>query len=113
MPDPAEPAEADATQDADEGDEFEEQLDEGELAASDAELSEQEFNGHTLSIRGADGEELVTIQATGEEWSVHLQPGGAIRNAYLGTRSDTPVWLNTWDRQIERDEDGTYVIRID
>jgi hypothetical protein len=96
----------------DQSDEFQELLDD-ELAEDDAELSEQDVNGHTLSIRGADGEELVSIQATGEEWSVQLQPGGAIRNAYLGTRSDTPVWLNTWDRQIERDEDGTYVIRLD
>jgi hypothetical protein len=92
--------------------ELEELLDD-DLAEEDAELSEQELNGHTLSIRRADGEELVSIQATGDEWSVQLQPGGAIRNAYLGTRSDTPVWLNTWDRQIERDEDGTYFIRLD
>jgi hypothetical protein len=79
----------------------------------EVELSEQDVNGRTLSIRGADGEELVSIQSTGDEWSVQLQPGGAIRNAYLGTRADTPVWLDTWDRQIERDEDGTYVIRLD
>lgn len=97
----------------DQTDEIEDLLDDGELAEEDAELSEQDANGHTLSIRGADGEELVSIQATGDEWSVQLQPGGAIRNAYIGTRSDTPVWLNTWDRQIERDEDGTYVIRLD
>jgi hypothetical protein len=77
------------------------------------ELSEQDVNGRTLSIRRADGEELVSIQSTGDEWSVQLQPGGAIRNAYLGARADTPVWLDTWDRQIERDEDGTYVIRLD
>ena len=56
---------------------------------------------------------MVSILATGDEWSVQLQPGGTIRNAYLGTRADTPVWLNTWDRDIERDEDGTYVIRLD
>jgi len=85
-----------------------------ELTDDEAELTEQDVNGRTLSIRRADGEEIVNIQATGdEEWSVHLQPGGAIRNAFIGTRGETPVWLNTWDRQIERDEDGTYVIRID
>lgn len=84
-----------------------------DLADDEVELTEQETNGHTLSIRRADGEEIVSIVATGEEWSVHLQPGGAIKNAYIGSRTDTPVWLNTWDRQIERDEDGTYVIRVD
>lgn len=91
-------------------DEFEQD----EVAEVDDEvLSEQEVNGRTLSIRRADGEELVSIQATGdEEWSVHLEPGGAIRSAYIGARSDSPVWLSTWDRQIERDEDGTYVIRL-
>lgn len=84
-----------------------------DIADDEVELTEQETNGHTLSIRRADGEEIVSIVATAEEWSVHLQPGGAIRNAYLGSRAETPVWLNTWDRQIERDEDGTYVIRVD
>ncbi len=84
-----------------------------ELAEDEAELTEQDVNGRTLSIRRADGEEIVSILATGDEWSVQLQPGGAIRNAYLGTRADTPVWLNTWDREIERDEDGTYVIRLE
>jgi hypothetical protein len=34
-------------------------------------------------------------------------------NAYVGTPSDPIVWVNTEDRQVERDEDGTYVIRID
>ncbi|MDX6440271.1 MAG: hypothetical protein QOF45_2854, partial [Gaiellaceae bacterium] len=38
--------------------ELEELLDD-DLAEDDAELSEQELNGHTLSIRRADGEELV------------------------------------------------------
>ena len=90
------------------------EFDTDEVAEADDEvLSEQEVNGRTLSIRRADGEELLTIQATGdEEWSVHLEPGGAIRSAYIGDRSDSPVWLSTWDRQIERDEDGTYVIRL-
>jgi hypothetical protein len=93
--------------DTGQAEEFEELLDD-----EDVEMSEQELNGHTLSIRGADGEELVSISATGDEWGVQLQPGGGIRGAYLGTRADTPVWVNTWDRQIERDEDGTYVIRL-
>jgi hypothetical protein len=34
-------------------------------------------------------------------------------NAFLGTPSDPLVWVNTSDRQVERDEDGTYFIRID
>jgi hypothetical protein len=94
-------------------DELDGEFADDEMADDDAELTEEDANGYTVSIRRADGEEIVSIVATGEEWSVHLQPGGAIRNAYLGSRTDTPVWLNTWDRQIERHEDGTYVIRID
>ncbi len=95
-------------------DEFdpEAELADTDFADEDVEISEEEANGHTLSIRRADGEEIVSIVATAEEWSVALQPGGAIRNAYIGSRTDSPVWLNTWDRPIERDEDGTYVIRI-
>jgi hypothetical protein len=94
-------------------DELDGEFADDEMADDDAELTEEDANGYTVSIRRADGEEIVSIVATGEEWSVHLQPGGAIRNAFIGSRSDTPVWLNTWDRQIERHEDGTYVIRID
>jgi hypothetical protein len=70
-------------------------------------------NAHMLSIRRASGEELLTIFSPSEEWSVYLQPGGAMTNAFLGTPSDPIVWINTNDRQVERDEDGTYVIRID
>jgi hypothetical protein len=92
----------------------EDEFETDEVAEVDDEVfSEQEVNGHMLSIRRADGEEIVSIQATGdEEWSVHLEPGGAIRSAYIGARGDSPVWLSAWDRHIERDEDGTYVIRL-
>lgn len=83
-----------------------------DLIDDDSELSEQEENGAVLSIRRADGTEVVSIVATGDEWNVHLQPGGGVRNAFLGSRADSPVWIDT-TRQIERDEDGTYVIRID
>jgi hypothetical protein len=44
-----------------------------------------------------------------DEWSVYVQPGGA----FVGTPSDAIVWVNATDRRVERDEDGTYVIRID
>jgi hypothetical protein len=94
-------------------DELAEEIEDGELTEDDVETTEQDENARMLSIRRADGEEVVSIVATGDEWSVHLQPGGAIRNAFIGSRTETPVWLNTWDREIERDEDGTYVIRLD
>jgi len=69
---------------------------------------------HTvLSIRRETGEELLTIFSPSEEWSVYLQPDGAMTNALLGTPSDPVVWINAMDRQVERDEDGTYFIRID
>ena len=61
-----------------------------------------------LSIRRETGEELLTIFSPSEEWSVYLQPDGAMTNALLGTPSDPVVWINAMDRQVERDEDGTY-----
>ena len=33
--------------------------------------------------------------------------------AFVGTPGDPLVWVNTDDRRVERDADGTYVIRID
>jgi hypothetical protein len=87
-----------------------------ELAEFDAdtELTDEEWQGHTLSIRSATGEELVSISSvnSGHEWSVHMQPGGEISNAYLGARDDSPVWVDTGGRRIERDDDGTYVIQL-
>ena len=73
----------------------------------------EEENAHTLSIRRATGEELLTVFSPNEEWSVYVQPGGAITSAFVGTPSDPVVWVNATDRRVERDEDGTYVIRID
>jgi hypothetical protein len=70
-------------------------------------------NAHVLSIRRETGEEVLTIFSPSEEWSVYLQPDGAMTNALLGTPSDPVVWINAMDRQVERDEDGTYFIRID
>jgi hypothetical protein len=82
-----------------------------EAEEDDAALADE--NAHMLSIRRASGEEVLTIFSPSEEWSVYLQPGGAMTNAFLGTPSDPLVWVNTSDRQVERDEDGTYFIRID
>jgi hypothetical protein len=83
-----------------------------DLEDDDAEIDEQGQNAHTLSIRRADGEEVVTIFSPSEEWSVYLEPGGGIQNAFVGTPSDPTVWVNAVDQQVVRDEDGTYVIRI-
>jgi len=91
-------------------------LDLDEIAADELEDTDEpveDENAHTISIRRASGEEVLTIWSPGEEWSVYLQPGGGISNAFVGTPSDPIVWVNGIDRQIERDEDGTYVIRID
>jgi hypothetical protein len=73
----------------------------------------EDENAHTLSIRRATGEKVVTIFSPNEEWSVYLPPGGGITNAFLGGPSDPIVWVNATDRRVERDEDGTYIIRID
>jgi hypothetical protein len=87
-------------------DEFAVESDEDEAALEDE-------NAHTLSIRRANGEEVVTIFSPNEEWSVYLQPGGAMTNAFVGAPSEPIVWVSALDRRVERDEDGTYVIRID
>jgi hypothetical protein len=84
-----------------------------ELEEDEAEVDEQDQNAHMLSIRRADGEEVVTIYSPNEEWSVYLQPGGGTQNAFVGTPSDPAVWVDAMDQRVERDEDGTYVIRID
>jgi hypothetical protein len=92
--------------DPDLDDEFADESEEDDVAVEDE-------NAHTLSIRRANGEEVLTIFSPNEEWSVYLQPGGAMTNALVGTPSDPIVWVNATDRRVERDEDGTYVIRID
>jgi hypothetical protein len=73
----------------------------------------EDDNAHTLSIRRATGEEVLTIFSPSEEWSVYLAPGGGVTNAFIGTPGDPVVWVNATDRPVERDEDGTYFIRID
>jgi hypothetical protein len=87
-------------------DEFVDESEDDDAAVADE-------NAHVLSIRRASGEELLSIFSPAEEWSVYLQPGGAMTNAFVGTPSDPIVWVNTSDRRVERDEDGTFVIRID
>jgi len=77
------------------------------------ETTVEDENAHTLSIRRANGEEVLTVFSPNEERCVYLQPGGAITNALVGSPSDPIVWVNAIDRPVERDEDGTYVVRID
>jgi hypothetical protein len=91
--------------DPDLDDEFADESEEDDAAVEDE-------NAHTLSIRRADGEEVVTIFSPSEEWSVYLEPGGGMQNAFVGTPTDPTVWVNAVDQQVVRDEDGTYVIRI-
>jgi hypothetical protein len=92
--------------DPDLDDEFADESEEIDAAVEDE-------NAHTLSIRRANGEEVVSIFSPTEEWSVYLQPGGGMTNTFVGTPSDPIVWVNAIDRRVERDEDGTYVIQID
>ena len=91
---------------------YDDDVETDELDEDEAEIDEQDQNAQTLSIRRADGEEIVNIFSPNEEWSVYLQPGGGIQNAFVGSPSEPAVWVNAIDRQVERDEDGTYVIRI-
>jgi hypothetical protein len=83
-----------------------------ELLDEPDESAEQE-NAHTLSIRAASGDEILTVFSPGEQWSAYLEPGGGMTNAFVGTPGDPIVWVNAPGRQVERDEDGTYFIRID
>jgi hypothetical protein len=76
-------------------------------------VAAEDENAHTLSIRRATGEEVLSIFSPHEEWSVYLRPGGGITNAFVGTPADPTMWVNAADRRIERDDDGTYVIYID
>jgi hypothetical protein len=96
-------------------DELAELLGDQELADDEVEMTEQDANGHTLSIRRADGTEVVTVSTlgSGQQWSVYMQPGGGVQNAYLGGQSNPRVWVNSDEHEIARDEDGTYVISID
>src|SRR4029453_11792784 len=87
-------------------DEFADESESEDAAAEDE-------NAHTLSIRRATGEEVLSIFSPHEEWSVYLQPGGDMTNAFVGTPGEPIVWVTANDRRVERDEDGTYVIRID
>jgi hypothetical protein len=84
-----------------------------EFADESEDAVPEDENAHTLSIRRANGEEVLSIFSPHEEWSVYLQPGGGITNAFVGTPGDPIVWVNTADGRIERDEDGTYIIRVD
>jgi hypothetical protein len=86
-------------------DEFDDDFDDQEAV--------EDVNGRTISIRRATGEEVLTIWSPDEQWSVFLQPGGAMTNAFVGTPREPVVWVDGNGRQIERDHDGTYVIRID
>jgi len=88
-------------------------LDDDLAAEPDDDATVEDENAHTLSVRRASGEEVLTIFSPSEEWSVYLAPGGGMTNAFIGTPGDALVWVNATDRTVERDEDGTYFIRID
>src|SRR5262245_41109282 len=62
--------------------------------ADEDDLTEEDDNGHTLSIRRANGEEVLTVFSPTDEWSVYLEPGGAMTNAFVGTPGDPLVWVN-------------------
>jgi hypothetical protein len=51
------------------------------LPDDETELSEHDINAHTLSIRRADGSEVVTVVSavgSGQQWSMYMQPGGGL-----------------------------------
>lgn len=90
-------------------DELAELISAQQLADDETELSEHDINAHTLSIRRADGSEVVTVVSavgSGQQWSVYMQPGGGLQNAYLGGQDNPRVWVNTHESSVSRDEDG-------
>jgi hypothetical protein len=97
-------------------DDLEESLSDQEPAEDETDMPEQDVNAYTLSIRRADGSEVVTVVSaleSGEQWSVYMQPGGVVQNAYLGRQDDPRVWVNTDGASLSRDDDGTYAIYVD
>ena len=97
-------------------DDLEESLSDQEPAEDETDMPEQDVNAYTLSIRRADGSEVVTVVSaleSGEQWSVYMQPGGVVQNAYLGRQDDPRVWVKTDGASLSRDDDGTYAIYID
>jgi hypothetical protein len=97
-------------------DDLEESLSDQEPAGDETDMPEQDVNAYTLSLRRADGSEVVTVVSaleSGEQWSVYMQPGGVVQNAYLGRQDDPRVWVNTDGASLSRDDDGTYAIYID
>jgi hypothetical protein len=95
---------------------LEDSISDQEPDEDETEMSEQDVNAHALSIRRADGTEVVTVVSaleSGEQWSVYMQPGGVVQNAYLGRQDDPRVWVNTDGATLSRDDDGTYAIYID
>jgi hypothetical protein len=85
-----------------------------ELIEDEDELSESDANAHTLSIRRADGTEIVTVSTlgSGQQWAVYMQPGGKVQNVYLGDPGEPSVWVNADEYDITRDADGTYVVTM-
>src|SRR5690242_14664875 len=67
-------------------DETEDDATEDDATEDDATVEDE--NAHTLSIRRATGEEVLTIFSPGEEWSAYLAPGGGMTNAFIGTPGD-------------------------
>ena len=88
-------------------DDLEESISDEEPARDETEMLEQDVNAYTLSIRRADGSEVVTVVSaleSGEQWSVYMQPGGVVLNAYLGRQDDPRVWVNTDGASLSRDD---------
>lgn len=75
-------------------------------------LDDENYHAYMLQIRRADGTVVVSVTASldfGRPWSlIPMRPDGKRHIADQGN-----VWVYTPDREISRDEDGTYFISID
>ena len=73
------------------------EFDIAEFDDDQTELDDLDTNGQVLSIRRADGQEILSIIAQDDQWNVDLQPGGVIQDAFIGSRLNTPVWVSALD----------------
>ena len=68
-----------------------------QLADDETELSEHDTSTPTRWRFAADGSEVVTVASavgSGQQWSVYMQPGGGLQNAYLGGQDNPRVWVD-------------------
>jgi hypothetical protein len=97
-------------------DELAESISAQQLADDETELSEHDIKAHTLSIRRADGSEVVTVVSAvgqGSNGRCTCSREAACRTLTSADRTTRAFGSNTDESSVSRDEDGTYINYID